>query len=191
MGKGAELFWGASLWLYSNGKVGSRFHKWHSLRYIMKGSALLRMGERELTVRQGESFCIPADTVYQIEPLNGKILGYYDFKFSLDDPFLREKLEKIHPPKEADSSGKEMLDYLMKNWNAQDGENQNICENFLISLLLLLFVKDVSYETEDSPFIITEHYNKTTRKIIRYVEQNYFSAFSLEEMGKELNYNKN
>jgi AraC-like DNA-binding protein len=79
----------------------------------------------------------------------------------------------------------------MKNWNAQDGENQNICENFLTSLLLLLFVKDVSYETEDSPFIITEHYNKTTRKIIRYVEQNYFSAFSLEEMGKELNYNKN
>jgi len=171
--------------------MGASFHKWYSLRYIIKGTAVLKAGETEMVVHAGDYFCVPSDVVYQIAPLYGKLLGYYDFKFFLDDPFLQEKLRVIHPPLEADRSSKEMLDYLMNNWNVQDQQNQSNCENLLVSLLLLLFMKEVRYETRGSRFILTESYNKATQKILHYIENHYFAGFTLEEMGAELNYNKN
>jgi len=187
----AELFWGAPLWLFPSGKIGPYYGKWYSLNYVIKGVALLKTKEMEITIRKGDYFCMPADMVFEILPLGGKNFGYYDFKFFLHDPFLRKNLQHMHPPRSADTALKEMLDYLMENWSAQDLQNQQSCENLLISLLLLLFMGQMHYEKKDSRFILAENYNKTTQKILHYAETHYFEPFSLEKLGAELNYNKN
>jgi len=189
--KKVDLFWLAYVRLHHSAKKRRiRQDKNYGLMFVKKGPVLMEVDGRERLVKEGEYLCLPQGTTYSIYHLPNKGIEYYFLRFTLTDPFLEEHLRRAHPPLAADRSTETKFDYLSQNWNSKDAHSQAICENFLLSLLMLLFVGELGCDEGNPKFILAEEYGETTRRILYYIENNFFSQFTLEDMGKTLGYNK-
>jgi AraC-like DNA-binding protein len=148
------------------------------------------LGEFRFDSVNGGYFFTPPDFPFQIEPPKNQPWEYYDINFLPHDPFLCEHLKAPLPPRPIDPTTKIMLDYIVENWHREDSAVRQNCNDFLNTLLLLLFADQTQTEVSGSQFILTNGYSKATLSALNYIEQHYYSHFSLDELAQATSYNK-
>ena len=163
-----------------------------SLRYFPEAPVRVEFDGTAFDVSVGSYSCIPSEVKFTVKHRDGGMIGsYYDIIFLPSDPALRERLEQPHPPRQAGPAEKTMLNYIIGNWHRQDPEIQSNCNSFLTALLLLLFAPEVKAEALGSQFILTDGYHKATLCALDYIEKNFLSQFTLDELAEAVGYNKN
>lgn len=164
-----------------------------ALRYYPKEKVSLRLGEDMFEITAEDSyFCIPPDTKYRATYLAGSTRqGYFDIIFLVNDPIMQERLKQKPLSHQVGEAERVMLNYIIENWHRQDAEVQSTCNSFLTALLLLLFAGETKPESLGSQFILTGGYSKATLCALDYIERNYLSRFTLDELAETTGYSKN
>ena len=162
-----------------------------SLRYFPELSLELTLDGRTYNCPGGSYFCIPPDVRFATRYLQSATSDYYDIIFLPNDPNLIRHLQQCPPPRKADPATQTMLEYIVQNWHRQDAEIQSICNSFLTSLLLLLYAPDLKTQALGSQFILTDRYSRATLHALDYIEKNYLTRFTLDELARSVCYNKN
>lgn len=166
-------------------------HRCHQLYYIEEGEELYAVGDKTVHIKEGSCYIIPAGTPhYRIEMLSPRICCY-ELKLLIEDEFLSRQLAEVLPPLRDAHCYKETLDYVFRNWSSSDQKVTENIECLVTGLLMKFFIGKLQTAENNSRHILTDGYSEVTRSVITYVEQNFSQSFSLSEMGKTLNYNKN
>ena len=186
-----ELIWANRSRLQAGQLMQQHYHACHQLYYIISGSAVFLNGSQRVDARQGSCFLIPAGTPHQMLPVEEGPLECLELKIFIKDPFLLEKLQVPPEPITDNGSFKRLLTYAAKNWNSRDPQNRTDIECILSAVLLNFFVDQLHYAHKESRHILTENYSALTKAILVYIEKHFSRPFSLQEMGEQLNYNKN
>lgn len=161
-----------------------------SLRYFPTATFSVTLDNARYEASPGSYFCIPPDLPFRTDFRKHSPQEYYDIIFLPEDPFLLEHLQSPLPPCPANHATASMLDYIIENWHREDPNVRRNCEDFLTALLLLLFADRTHPEAPGSQFILTGRYSKATLSALSYIERNYYSQFSLDEIAQATGYNK-
>lgn len=165
-----------------------------SLRYYPESKALVRIDENVFESPTEFYVCVPPDTKFRLNNLKegaNNSFGYFDIIFLANDPIMQERLRQGYPPHQVGEAERVMLNYIIENWHRKDAEIQSNCNSFLTALLLLLFAEQTKPESLGSQFILTEGYSRATMCALDYIERNYLSYFTLDELATATGYNKN
>jgi len=190
MEKGVELFWANHVWLEAGQEIQGHSHAWYTLQYHLTGAATFVVDGRVMHLKPSSCSLIPANAVHSMAPLTERMESY-EMKLLIKDPFLLEHLKDVPDPLEDDGILRPMLAYVAENWESGNERNQRSIETILTAVLMRFFIGELHYEDRDSTYILTEGYNKLTREVFVWLEKNYLQKFSLDDLGRELNYNKN
>lgn len=186
-----ELIWANRSQLQTGQVMQQHYHACHQLYYILSGSSVFLIGNRSVQAAPGKCFLVPAGTPHQMLPVQDGPLDCLELKIFIKDPFLLERLQQPPEPVKDDGAIKRLLSYAAENWNSRDPQNQLDIEYVLSAVLLNFFVDTLRYAHEESTHILTENYSTLTKSILVYIEKHFSRHFSLQELGQELNYNKN
>lgn len=186
-----ELIWANHSQLQTGQLMQQHYHACHQLYYILSGSAIFLIGSQSVAARQGSCFLVPAGTPHQMLPVEEGPLETLELKIVIKDPFLLDHLQSPPPAVTDEGTIKRLLTYTVENWNSQDLQNRMDIAYILSTVLLNFFVDKLHYAHKDSMYILTENYSPLTKAIIVYIEKNISRPFSLQELGQQLNYNKN
>lgn len=190
MNKRIELFWANHIWLEAGQEIRGHSHAWYTLQYILDGTATFVVNGREMRLKPGSCLLIPANAAHSMFALTERMESY-EMKLLVKDPFFTEQLEQTPEPLEDNGILRPMLAYVAENWESGDARNRCNIETILSAILVRFFVEKLYYEDRDSTYILTGGYSKLTREICVWLEKNYLQKFSLDDLGRALNYNKN
>ena len=186
-----ELIWANRSQLQTGQLMQQHYHACHQLYYILSGAAVFLIGSQPIEAKPGSCFLVPAGMPHQMLPVEEGPLESLELKIFIKDPFL---LNHLQSPPEAvtdNSTIQRLLTYAVENWNSRDEQNRTDIEYILSAVLLNFFVDKLSYAHKDSMHILTDAYNTLTKAILVYIEKHFSQHFSLQELGRQLNYNKN
>ena len=186
-----ELIWANRGRLQTGQLMQQHYHTCHQLYYILSGSAVFLIGSQPVAVKPGSCFLVPAGMPHQMLPVEQGPLESLELKIFIKDPFLLSHFQS--PPEQVIDEGtiKRLLTYTVENWNSRDTQNRMDIEYILSTVLLNFFADQLHYAHKDSMYILTENYSPLTKAILVYIERNISRPFSLQELGQQLNYNKN
>jgi|GEM_PF-6404748 len=166
-------------------------HLCHQLYYIEEGEGLDAVGDKTVKIGAGCCYIIPAGVPHKrIEIISPRICCY-ELKLLIEDDFLSSQLSEFLPPLQNAFCYRDTLDYIFKNWSSSDQRVTENIECLVKGLLMKFFIGRLQTTENNSRHILTEGYSEVTRSVITYVEQNFSQVFSLTELGRALNYNKN
>lgn len=191
MEKRIKLIWAQQGQMDEGQLMQEHCHGCCQLYYILKGTATFVIDGDVYKVKKGDFFVIPEMTTHKMFALKQEVLHYYEMKVNINDTFLKEHLKKVPKPVHDDGLIEKMLCYVVENWTSHDEQNEKDTEYIMTTLLLNFFIADLHYEHKDSTHILTDGYSDATRAILVYIEKYFSYKFSLETLGKRLNYNKN
>jgi len=191
MNQRIRLFWAIRSTLEVDQRVQKHSHSCYQLYYILSGFPVFVIGEQTLRACPNSFLLIPAATPHHICPLEKERICFYELKLYLNDPFLINHLQNCSLILQDTGLIKDYLTYVVQNYSCKDTQNSENIECILTALLLRFFIHDLNYDNMDSCLINTEQYDPLIRSIIVYIEKNYKKKFSLHNMAKTLNYNKN
>ena len=186
-----ELIWANRSQLQTGQLMQQHYHACHQLYYILSGTAVFLIGSQPIEAKPGSCFLVPAGMPHQMLPVEEGPLESLELKIFIKDPFL---LDHLQSPPEAvtdNSAIQRLLTYAVENWNSRDEQNRMDIECILSAVLLNFFVDKLSYAHKDSKHILTDTYSALTKAILVYIEKHFPRQFSLQELGRQLNYNKN
>ena len=166
-------------------------HVCHQLYYIFGGAPVFEIDGKTLRAGTGTCFCIPPRKPHRMLPLQDSALSCLEFKLQVDDPFLASHLESSSLMMQDQGGIRRLLLYVYDNWRSRDPQNIRNNNTILTTLLMDFFLEEMHYSPDDSCRIRTEGYNPPTRAAMAYIEQQYQNPFSLEELSRELHYNRN
>jgi len=186
-----ELIWANRSQLQAGQLMQQHFHACHQLYYILSGSAVFLIGGVSVKAKPGSCFLVPAGTPHQMLPVQEGSLESFELKIFIKDPFLLSYFQEAPEPVTDDGAIKRLLTYAVENWDSRDEQNRMDIAYILSAVLLNFFVDQLHYAHKDSTHILTENYSALTKAILVYIEKHFSKAFSLLELGQQLNYNKN
>jgi len=186
-----ELIWANHGQLQAGQLMQQHYHACHQLYYILSGSAVFLIGSQPVEAKPGSCFLVPAGMPHQMLPVEQGPLEFLELKIFIKDPFLLDRLQSPPEPVTDDGACKRLITYAAENWNSRDAQNQTDIEYILSAVLLNFFVDKLHYAHKDSTHILTGDYSALTKAILVYIEKNFSRPFSLQELGQQLNYNKN
>ena len=186
-----ELIWAKRSQMQVGQLMQQHYHACHQLYYIFSGSAVFLIGNQPIKAKPGCCFLVPAGMPHQMLPVEQGPLKLLELKVSIKDPFLLEHLQVTPEPVTDEVAIKRLLTYAAENWNSRDEQNRTDMEYILSAVLLNFFVDKLHYPHKDSTHILTENYCALTKAILVYIEKHFCRPFSLQELGQQLNYNKN
>lgn len=186
-----ELIWANRGLLQAGQLMQQHYHACHQLYYILSGSAVFLIGSQRIDAKQSTCFLVPAGMPHQMLPVEQGPMECLELKIFIKDPFLLDKLQAPPEPVTDDGSFKRLLTYAAENWNSRDTQNQTDIEYILSAVLLNFFVDALHYPHKESRYILAENYSALTKAILVYMEKNFSRPFSLQQLGLQLNYNKN
>jgi len=186
-----ELIWANEGKMDAGQRMQEHLHACHQMYYILEGEATFVIGGKALPVRAGSCFFVPAMTPHEMLPIREGLLHSYELKLFIKDPYLLSRLQDGYSTFSDDGTIGRLLTYVVENWNCRDGQNVTDMEYILTTVLLNFFVDKLHYAHNDSAHILTENYSAVTKSVLVYIEKYFPYHFSLQTMGKRLNYNKN
>lgn len=186
-----ELIWANQSKMEAGQRMQTHLHACHQLYYIWEGQATFVIGGKDLPVRAGSCFLVPAMTPHKMLPIRKGLLHSYELKLFIKDPFLLDKLQDGPSVFSDDGTIGRLLTYVVENWNSRDTQNVTDIAYILSTVLLNFFVENLHYASNDSAHIRTEDYSAVTKAVLVYIEKYFPYRFSLQTMGERLSYNKN
>ena len=198
MEKDLALFWVAHIGVFqyrtrskpTHAGQTQRILRWYTIRYFPDTKNTIKFPNACFVAEPGSFFCIPPNMPFEVQSQSGNNPQYYDIKFLPLDPVLSENLQEVHPPLKADKTTKLMLDYIIDHWHLQDSKVHATCKDFTGTLLRLLSLYKLEQDSYDSRFILTSRYNKTTLITLSFIEKNYYTHFSLDDLAKATGYSR-
>ena len=191
MNERLTLIWASRNKLTAGQQLQLHTHTCHQLYYIIAGTPRFLIDGQLISCKPGDFFTIPAGMPHQVLELDNAGMESYELKVVLADPFLTEHLRTFHQPIEDKGAIYQTLRYIARYWTCQEEQNLEDIHCLLVSMLLQLFVGDLRYKDPGSRYIKTDRYNAVTRQILSYVDNHFTGKFSVEKMGKALNYHPN
>jgi len=189
--RAAELYYSAEVVYQPGWKLYPRFLPSSVLYYAQSGSGTYSIDGVPYPVKAGECFWIPPNSMFSLNPIEKEAFAILQFRFLIHDPELHQQLQMLLPPVKVDNSLRAMLLYLFNHWNDSDAHAQARVDAFSVSVLSLLFANQPDPGGYGSTYLLTEGYHLITKKTIRYVEDHFYSPYSLEDIAQSLGYNKN
>ncbi len=191
MGQLLDIIWGNRSAMAQGQQMQEHSHSCHQLYYILTGDPVFIISSEKVHVHSGSCFLIPPASPHQMLTLNDEGLQSYEIKLIINDPFLSGHLQQFLPPLEDNGILKEMLTYVVENYNCYNAENARNIEYILSALLMRFFIHRVHYENPGSRFILTEGYSPVTRAVLVHIEKNFQRSFSLPPLAEKLHYSRN
>lgn len=200
-----DLLWIMSLNYKKNWGFKKHSHAYYQFFFVVSGSEHEHMivNDKKIRLRDNEFIFINKDTEHELLPIDESSINLIDVKFSTEDKEIAEMLEKF-PESISVKNEKiyELLCEIKENWK----EEQNLSERILslqVEILLLLVFKELEEDLFGEKFeknrikrmrkfIRTkiENSDEATLKVINYIEENYTTDFSLDDLARKLNYSK-
>ncbi len=186
-----ELIWANRSQLQTGQLMQQHYHACHQLYYILSGTAVFLIGSQPVETKPGSCFLVPAGMPHQMLPVEEGPLESLELKIFIKDPFLLDHLQSPPAAVTDDGAIKRLLTYAVENWDSRDEQNRTDIAYILSAVLLNFFVDKLHYAHKDSTHILTDNYSTLTKDILVYIEKHFSQSFSLQELGQQLNYNKN
>jgi len=190
----AVSVYGATAIAYPVGRKAFPYAKpWPCLIYVLSGSATYKLNNITYPVHPGDCFLIPPNVTAGVLPITDGPFVARQIKLDVHDPKLLNQLGQICSPLATDATLLAMLNYVFQFWNYRAPLNKLRVESFLYAILSLFSVhnsRSFEYIEADPAFVLVDGYSPATIKALHFVEANPYRSFSLDDMSRELGYNK-
>lgn len=187
----ACVLWAAATDLPSGWPVLSHTHSFYHLFYIRSGKAVFLLDGTAYQVFAGDCVIAAPGILHEVPAETHSLLDVYEVKFTADSRDFSDFL-KISGPVISGKSAflEQILPVLLHSWNVSSPSNRSAADVFLQSALLGMQVRQTPADPQLSAFIDISGYSNLVGKIIRYLEKRHADLFSLDQLAKELGYNK-
>ena len=165
-------------------------HSCYQMYYILSGRMDFSVFGESFPASEGSYLVIPAAAPHATHYC-APDTACYEMKFLIKDSFLASHFEQMSAPVYDTGAIRNLLKYVVKNWNSPD--EQNVLDiNYIVSTVLMsFFVDKLVYKDRKSRYITTASYTPLIKNSILYIERHYPYPFSLDAMAKSMSYNPN
>lgn len=200
-----ELLWIMSLNYKKNWGFKKHSHNYYQFFFIVSGNdtEYITINNEKIKLKDNEFIFINKNIQHEILPVNKNNINFIDVKFVTEDKEVLKILNKF-PESISIRNEKiyELLCEIKKNWKEEQTLSKKILSLQMEILLLLVFKelevhvlgkkieKDNIKKMKKFIRLKIENSDEVTLKIINYIEENYFTDFSLDELAEKLNYSK-
>ncbi len=186
-----KILWAAASDLPAGWPMLVHSHASYHLFYIRSGKATFVIDGQKYNVSSGDCVIASPHMFHGIPDRTHSLLDVYELKFTLSEPAINSLLKQTEPVIHGGIANMEQtLQYIIHTWAANNGSQQDIAETLLSSLLLTIQMNLTIIPEQVSTYIDTSNYGTLTRKIIQYLEDAHTEPFCLDDLAKELGYNK-
>lgn len=199
----SELLWVFNVHYKEGNRVESHSHRYHyQLMYVKSGRCIYMSRNLKYILEPGSLSLLAPGEVHAIDCVT-EALTTYELKFLFDDSALSKAMEFVPPVFHEDALIRELMFAIIEiAGNPQSNANKLAFSYYLGSLLCHITKSyqknDVSYSSTVTPDTYLsdfdayqlESYSEATKSAIDFVNANYHRSISLEDICKEINYNK-
>ena len=186
-----ELIAAAEMHHPSGSRIYTHARKTLGLIYVLSGSAIYEFDGVAYPAKAGDLFCIPQKRPFSLRPVQKNSYNTRQFSLLINDPELHMRMSELYPPITVDPTLRIMLDHIFSYWTVPTRENKELLSTFIRTIFARFYIGQLSYDNPVSAYVVTDGYSPATKKALCYIEANRCKPFSLEEMSRQLGYNKN
>ena len=187
----AKVLWAASADLPAGWPLLSHAHCFYHLFFVRSGKTIMLAGGKSYSLKQGDCIIIPPGVLHEIPAEEHSLLVSYEVKFTIEDPYLENSLNRGQPLiYEGVSYIGLSMQHIVYSWAVNDPESRDRANIFLSSMLLSVTSEQPHEQLRVSSYIDITPFPKLVKQIIQYIESNHTEPFSLEQLASEVGYNK-
>ncbi len=173
-------------------QMQEHIHSCYQMYCCISGSSTFVVNGSELQICDGDVFYIPPNTPHCMLPRDhNSQWKTVEIKFLIHDEYLSSNLPQYSTVISGNALTKKMLQYVQTNWKSKNPNNVANIDSILYSLLLCFFMENIHYTEACGNIIDTSSYSSIVRSITTYIEENFYSGFSMDELSNALCYNRN
>lgn len=180
---------------HSGDGVNPHTHDFYQMYHVISGVGRVKVGDKLIEMRPNRVIMMPPHTEHSVLEIHENAVRVINVQFYLENRAMCEEIE-----------GAGFSNYVSPNlinqlWRTKDEWDSNkplrgdmaaaLLTEYLVDYLRIsshTAEKDVSYRL---PVLDNDDLDGVTRIVADYVQKNFSSAFTLQQMADELSYSKN
>ena len=186
-----ELYYSARVNYLVGMSSPAYYSKSYLLYHALSGSCVFQINGIDYPFNAGEIMWRPPGTMISMLPLKDNPMQIRNFRFTINDPLLLQRMNNIFPTIKTDASLNNMLDYMFENWRDRSDDNQAIISAFSYSILNLFLLDQNRVKNNESAFVFTDGYSPATKRTITFLETHRVFDITMEDIGQQMGYNPN
>lgn len=191
----ADVFWIFMLDYTKGWGIRPHTHDFYQLYYITSGKGWMKLDGRKLLLSPKACVLIFPGQEHELFKMQSGVLRMIDVKFYVHDGALENELRGIAQTQQLTAEFQKLLADVRAEWKSALPFKKHMADILLEQCLYILIRTHI--KAEESKFLFPETQAKTKdmsglpAKIAAYVEEHCFDDISLDEMARELTYNRN
>ena len=179
----AKVLWAISSDLPAGWPLLSHAHSFYHLFCLQTGRAVFILDGKPQEIVAGQCLIIPPGMTHEMPAETHSLVTAHEVKFTLEQDASLPLLCQV------DDYIDRSLQNILYSWTLGEDPDRKDASMFL-SAMLTAIVTAPTAEKQVSTYIETACYPTLIRRIIHYIEQTHTDSFSLDQLAKELGYNK-
>lgn len=183
-----QILWVSKTYAAPNAAVKTHQHPYYHMFHIRCGNVRFTAGKEEYLLKAGQSILVPQGMEHGYVNEENVTMEDYEIKFQVTSNVAEDPLQGVllsDNPLVGSLLGQILQEYADLGSRADDA-----AFSYMSSVLKLMTRQERYEKKRNFQFVAGDSYTPLVQQIIRYLEQNYQSDFSLDDLAAKLDYHK-
>ena len=187
-----QALWVAeSNWTPGSGIKLHAHDSYYHLFVVREGPLEMTAGGETRMLNQGMAMLAPPGVFHALQNISGGIMSVYEIKFTVSSPAVARQLEALPFFLPGNELAALLTLELVEEGARQELSSHTRVSHYLTALLDCFCRHFGRQEEPDTAVIDTAGYSETSKRIVRYLEENFTREIPLQEIADLVGFNKN
>lgn len=187
-----KVLWASVTELVAGHSNSTTVHSFYHLLSVRYGEDTFVCGGTAYRMTKGTCIMVLPGTYHEIPANEHNLMGFYEVKFEVLDPYLDENLRKLASVVfHGNAFFETVMDYICVNYFHEENEIRANVDSLLAALLIYMFLDRAMPKKHASKHLDCSGFNQSTQAALEFIENRYSGPISLAKMGEELGMNPN